>query len=472
VNGKEGRVVPTGLRAVAWPDGVLRAHRPGPDARAPLARAGRSADREPWEIRNAAGDGGGAAELWLYEEIGGWGIWAEDVAGALARISASQITVRVNSPGGDVFDGIAIMNALIAHPAKVTVMVDGLAASIASVITLAGDKVVMGHSAQMMIHNASTLTWGEAGDLRKTADLLDQVSGVIAQAYADRCGTPVEEWAARMNAETWLTAQDCVRLGLADEVAALPSRGDGAEAGVDPDPDNQATARPAAEPPVTLRPAARLEDAGTDTGDISVPVDASTGSASTPVDGVVDEVPVTNPDGDQPDEGSATADAAGGVDVPLVGQIMGWALAVDQHVDRLIAECALALGVDNPDVDNDGDPPPLPPGPAGIAYALGILTAIDTVVDGGQVVLAEALGICNPDPDADTDEPDGPDMHAEPLVPAPAAPVDDALPAPTDSPDAGAEPVHDTWAGLTAQFTTPTLPDPDDPFAGLRGAWT
>lgn len=426
--------VTSALRAVAWPDAVLRAHR-APDGQRTQAREQTRPDgaHQAWEIRDAAGDGA-AVELWLYEEIGGWGVWAEDVAYALARTNASEITVRVNSPGGDVFDGIAIMNALIAHPARVTVMVDGLAASIASVITLAGDRVVMGHSAQMMIHNASTLSWGEAAELRKTADLLDQVSGVIAQAYADRTGTPVEEWAARMDAETWITAQDCVHLGLADEVAALPSRDpdDPAATGVDPDTTNRA-----ARPLVAARPAARADADG--------PAGTPVAPETAPVDALIET-------DDAPDDAPAAADAV------LVAQVMGWALAVDQHVDRLIAECAARLGVPNPDVDGDTPPPPLPPGTVGLGYALGVLDAIDATVDAGRCALACALGLPAPD-DSDDDADPGDDADDDPGT-EPEAPTDPAATA-LDRP-----PLTATWADLASALTAP-----DDPFGGLRGAW-
>ncbi len=326
------------------------------------------------------------------------------------------------------------MNALISHPANITVKVDGLAASIASVIALAGNKIVMGHSAQMMIHNASTMAWGEAAELRQTADLLDQISGVIAQAYADRTGTPVEEWAARMDAETWLTAQDCVSVGLADEVTPLPTPSTGEPVGDDPDPSNrllaspvQLTERVAVAHEGSLRPAARAD---------VEPVDAGEGGS------VRDAA-------DDPEP-------AGGYDVALVGQIMGWALAVDQHVDRLIAECAAALKIENPDVDNDGEPPALPAGAAGIAYALGILGAVDSVVDSAQVVLSDALGIENPDEDDD-----------EPARPGPAMAVDP--PIPPDTPGTGATADADAWAAITSSFTTPA--DPGDVFATQEGAW-
>jgi ATP-dependent protease ClpP protease subunit len=189
----------------------------------PHARGGSDPTGRTWyRIDNSAD--GDEAEVWIYDEIGGWGVWASDVVDDLRRIEADRITLHLNSPGGDVFDGVAIANSLIEHPATVTVKVDALAASIASVIALAGDRVIMGRAAQMMIHNASALCWGQAADLRQMADLLDKITGVIAQVYADRTGTPVKGWREAMDAETWYTAEEAVEAGLADEVAAVPER--------------------------------------------------------------------------------------------------------------------------------------------------------------------------------------------------------------------------------------------------------
>lgn len=167
--------------------------------------------------------GGNAADVWIYDEIGGWGITAQDLVSELAGLNVSDITVHVNSPGGDVFQGIAIMNALRDHPAKVTVKVDALAASIASVIAQAGNTVIMGRNSMMMIHNASGYAMGEADDLRKMADLLDSTTANIASIYHERAGGTVKQWLAVMKDETWYSAEEAVVAGLADEVAPLPT---------------------------------------------------------------------------------------------------------------------------------------------------------------------------------------------------------------------------------------------------------
>jgi ATP-dependent protease ClpP protease subunit len=177
---------------------------------------------EPWyKVQNKAGSP--AADVWIYAEIGAWGITAEGLVSELSALNVSDITVHLNSPGGDVFDGIAIMNALRDHPAQITVKVDALAASIASVIAQAGNKIIMGRNSTMMIHNASGFAMGEAADLRKMADLLEGTTANIASIYAERAGGDVAGWLAVMDKETWYTAQEAVDAGLADEVAPLPT---------------------------------------------------------------------------------------------------------------------------------------------------------------------------------------------------------------------------------------------------------
>ena len=104
----------------------------------------------------------------------------------MQKITAGTINVRINSPGGNVFDGVAIANAIKSHPAKTVVYIDGIAASIASIIALAGDEVVMAENAFFMFHEAWSITIGSAEDLRKEADLLDKIDGVLAQTYVKK----------------------------------------------------------------------------------------------------------------------------------------------------------------------------------------------------------------------------------------------------------------------------------------------
>jgi ATP-dependent protease ClpP protease subunit len=163
-----------------------------------------------------------SAEIFVYDEIGFWGVSASDFVREVAALNVKTISLRINSPGGEVFDGVAMFNALRNHPARVDVTVDGLAASIASVIAMAGDTVTMGRGSQMMIHDALAVCVGNAADMRSAADLLDKCSDNIAGFYADRAGGTVANWRATMAAETWYTAQETVDAGLADKVADLP----------------------------------------------------------------------------------------------------------------------------------------------------------------------------------------------------------------------------------------------------------
>lgn len=191
--------------------------------RARLKSPPRPEPKEPgrwFRIENRA-DGG--AQVNIYAEIGGFGVTADAFTRDFQALNVPEIDLRLNSPGGDVFDGIAIHNAIKNHPAKVHVHVDGVAASIASVIAMAGDRVTMAKGAQMMIHEGHTVAVGNAADMTKVAALLDKTSDTIADFYAERAGGTRESWRDRMRAETWYTAEEAVQAGLADEVEA-PSR--------------------------------------------------------------------------------------------------------------------------------------------------------------------------------------------------------------------------------------------------------
>lgn len=174
--------------------------------------------RQWYTVRNALADDG-PPEILIYDVIDSmFGVSAADFVRDLAKIDAPAITVRINSPGGAVFDGIAILNALRGHDAKITTVVDGIAASIASVIAMGGDEIVMNKNSQMMIHNAWDLVIGNADELQAAADRLRQFSENLASIYADRAGGSVADWQALMDAETWYTADEAVAAGLADLV--------------------------------------------------------------------------------------------------------------------------------------------------------------------------------------------------------------------------------------------------------------
>ena len=159
-----------------------------------------------------------SAEIRIYDEIGGWwGTSAKEFADQIAELDVDRIDLYVNSPGGSAWDGIAIMNALRRHRARVVVTVDGLAASAASLICMAADHLTMAGSSQLMIHDASGLCWGNASDMAETAALLDKLSDSYADGYARRAGGTRAEWRDVMKAETWYTAEEAVLAGLADE---------------------------------------------------------------------------------------------------------------------------------------------------------------------------------------------------------------------------------------------------------------
>lgn len=179
----------------------------------PAAR--RAAGRSWYRVENRAD----VAEVWVYDAIGEWGVTAQDFVTEVRGITAKRIDLHLNSPGGQVFDGVAIFNALVNHPAEVTAYVDGLAASAASFIAMSGDTIVIEKNARMMIHDAAGLCIGNARDMRELADLLDGLSDTIAEMYADRAGGTRQQWRDAMHAETWYTAAEAVAAGLADRIA-------------------------------------------------------------------------------------------------------------------------------------------------------------------------------------------------------------------------------------------------------------
>ncbi len=185
-----------------------------------------SVQRPAWNLESA----GGVASLHVYGVIGGfWGdVAAADIVPAIRALDVATLEVYINSPGGDVYEGIAIRNAIRQHPAHVVTHVDGLAASAASFIACAGDEVVMGENAELMIHDAWTIAMGNAEDMRQVGEDLDRVSDNIAAMYATKAGGEAADWRAVMKAEAWYSAAEAVAAGLADraegaEVAAEPA---------------------------------------------------------------------------------------------------------------------------------------------------------------------------------------------------------------------------------------------------------
>lgn len=182
----------------------------------PANRSQPEARRDWYRITNSAD--GNSATIAIYDEIGPWGTTAATFADELAQLDVTDLEVHLNSPGGDVYDGVAIYNALAQHPADVTVIVDGIAASIASIIAQAGDVRIMQRASQMMIHMPSALCVGTAVDMRECASMLDKAGEMLAQVYSDRASGSAKSWQAAMTRETWYSAEEAVSAGLADAV--------------------------------------------------------------------------------------------------------------------------------------------------------------------------------------------------------------------------------------------------------------
>lgn len=175
------------------------------------------------------GQGGGPRELYLYDVIGSsffGGISSKDVVEQLSALVASgspDLAVRINSPGGEVFEGLAIYNALIRYRARVDVYIDGAAWSIASVIAMAGETVTMASNAQFMIHDPAAFVFGVSDELRKVANLLDENKESVITAYQRHTNAGRERLANWMTEETWFSAQEAQAAGFVEEIEeALP----------------------------------------------------------------------------------------------------------------------------------------------------------------------------------------------------------------------------------------------------------
>lgn len=182
-------------------------------------------NKKYWEFKNQSAS---TADLYLYIEIASWGGGYsahsaqsfKDELDSLGNIDT--LNIYINCPGGDVFEGVAIANMLSRKPCVKNVYIDGIAASIASVIAMAGDNIYMPSNAMMMIHNVMVGAYGYAEDLRATADTADKITASIRQTYLNKAGDKLDEatLTALMDAESWLTAQECLDYGLCTEITA------------------------------------------------------------------------------------------------------------------------------------------------------------------------------------------------------------------------------------------------------------
>lgn len=150
------------------------------------------------------------------EDIFGEGITARRIMGALRVIGDRDVVVNINSPGGNMFEGLAIYNAFREHPKKVTINVLGIAASAASVVAMSGDEVLVAKAGFLMIHNANVPDAGNRHDKREIADKLEQFDGAMAGLYADRTGLSKAKVGTMMDDETFLTGEEAVKIGFAD----------------------------------------------------------------------------------------------------------------------------------------------------------------------------------------------------------------------------------------------------------------
>lgn len=204
------------------------------------------------------------ATLSIYDEIGFWGVQAKDFIEGLRAVASKSINVEINSPGGDVFAGLAIYNALKSSGKEIVVKVMGVAASAASLVAMAGDKIVMPKNTFMMVHNPWSFASGNADELRDTADTLDKIGASLQATYVARTGQTEDKIKELLAKDTWLTADESLALGFATEVtdavtanasfdmarADLPEavRGVFKAALPEPEPDPEPTPEPEPEP--------------------------------------------------------------------------------------------------------------------------------------------------------------------------------------------------------------------------------
>jgi len=158
------------------------------------------------------------ATIYVYDEISAWGVSAKQFVKDLNEITAKTIKLRINSPGGNVFDGVTIHNALKEHSASVDVIIDGLAASISSIIAMAGDTIHMADNAMFMIHNAWSIEIGNAEAMHKMGDVLTKIDETLVNTYAKRTGQTPLAIRSMMADETWINAEEAQQMGFADTI--------------------------------------------------------------------------------------------------------------------------------------------------------------------------------------------------------------------------------------------------------------
>ena len=169
-----------------------------------------------YEINNSASE---ITDVYIFNDIGTFGVSAQSFVDEIKEYEDKELAIHINSLGGEVFEGMAIYSIIQRRKAKTTVYIEGIAASIASVIALAADEVIMSENSLLMIHNAWGGTNGDADDMRKQADVLDKITNEIAEIYVKKTKRPYNEIVEMMREETWLTAEEAVAMGFVDSIS-------------------------------------------------------------------------------------------------------------------------------------------------------------------------------------------------------------------------------------------------------------
>jgi ATP-dependent Clp endopeptidase proteolytic subunit ClpP len=288
----------------------------------------------------------GEATIHLYDEVGAFGSGSKEFLADLARLDGQHIHLRINSPGGSVVEGTAIYNALRRHKGGLTVHIDALAASMASVIAMAGAPVYIADNALLMIHNPWTVSAGDSDQLRREADLLDKLKDSLRNAYVRKTGMEADRIAEMMDQETWLDAVEAVALGFADAIeegvaaaatatpAQLRARFDKFAQGMT-QPETQ---EPAA-PEVLEEPAATVVSESADSSTPSDSSDSTEPAAEQPAE----VEPTPEPEQPAPAEPQARATAADAI-LAKYNEVIARAEAAEAHAKAIEAKLDLVKG--------------------------------------------------------------------------------------------------------------------------------
>ena len=169
-----------------------------------------------YNIQNKASE---TADIYIFDKIGMYGVTAQDFIGEIKELKNTPINLRINSLGGDVFNGMAIYNVIKKREAKTTVYIEGIAASIATIIALGADEVVMSENSLFMIHNAWGGTMGDAKDMRKSAETLEKISTELTEIYMKKTGLSYDVVSNMMDEKTWLNSEEAYELGFVDTIS-------------------------------------------------------------------------------------------------------------------------------------------------------------------------------------------------------------------------------------------------------------